>query len=459
MMLLRVKGSVIILIFTFKCIIFCDGEQLQNEDPTVTISIDKSTINSSNQTEHNETNVPTKLAFRWPPTSFDVQTSDGFLLKIFRLSSEFSNSGTEYCPVLLVHGMFQSSDRFLKQKQDQNLAFKLQDLGYDVWLFNARGNKYSRRHVRLDPEKNSSDYFDFSYEEIGYFDLAATVDFILSTTGFKKLHYISYGFGGTFFLVLNSLLPLYNDKFDRAFLMAPVAYSGRMPNTALQKQLLLHEQLYNDLKDAQVLELFPYYNDEENVQFDASMCLGLKKYEVLCNKMEIAKMMDLNVTQNSKEATRGGSTKILIHFAQNVKRKVFSRFDYGDGKNKQMYGHRGSSPKYALEAITVLTVIIFASTDEMIDEDDIYELASNITNVKLRKVERPQFRHDDFIAGQDVMHDVYNIIIEDLPENKKYITPDQKKKTNKSLSWWVVLIFFGVGLAMVIFICIKIFRC
>ncbi|XP_063394902.1 lipase 3-like [Cydia fagiglandana] len=454
MMLL--KDCVIILILTLKSILLCDAEQLQKEDPTVT-SIDKSTINSPNQTEHNETNVSTKLTVRWPSTSFDVQTSDGFLLKIFRLSSEFSNADTECCPVLLVHGLYQSSDRFLRRKQEQNLAYKLQHLGYDVWLFNARGNKYSRRHVSLDPEKNPTEFFNYSYEEIGYFDLAATVDFILSTTGFKKMHYISYGMGGTFFLVLNSLLPSYNDKFDRAFLMAPVAYSGRMPNTALQKQLLLHERLYSDLKQAKVYELFPYYNDEDNMEFIPSMCLGSENYKLICDKMQIAKIMELNDTKNSKEATRGGSIKTLIHFAQNVEKKKFLRFDNGDNNNKEVYGRRGNPPEYSLKAITVLTVLIFAPTDEMIDEDDIYELASNMTNVTLRKVERPKFKHDDFIAGQDVMHDVYKSIIEDLSESKKHETPDQKKKTNKSFTWWIGLIILGVGLAIIIFICIKIF--
>ncbi|XP_061708428.1 lipase 1-like [Cydia pomonella] len=407
------KGCDIMLILTLKSMLLSDAEQLQKEDRTVP-SIDNITIISPNQTEHNQTIVPSKLAFRRPPTSFDVQTSDGYLLKIFRISSEFINGDTEYCPVLLVHGMYQSSDRFLKQKQDQNLAYKLQDLGYDVWLFNARGNKYSRRHVNLDPEKNASIFSNYSFEEIGYFDLAATVDFILPTTGFKKLHYISYGLGGTFFLVLNSLLPSYNVKFDRAFLMAPIAYSGRMPNTALKKQLLLHEKLYTDLKKAEVYELFPYYDDEDNVQFTSSMCLGLKKYEIICNKMQIHKIMDLNATNNRKEATRAGSIKTLIHFAQNVEKKVFRRFDYVD--NKLIYGYRGHPPEYSLQAVTVRTVIIFAPTDEMIDEDDIYELASNMTNAKLRKVERPEFKHDDFIAGEEVMHDVYNSIIEDLPE-------------------------------------------
>ncbi|XP_047985695.1 gastric triacylglycerol lipase-like [Leguminivora glycinivorella] len=465
------NGGVIILILTLRSIFICDAEQVQEEqveesttdttvksidkitiqveESTTVKSTDKITIDSSDEPERHGDNLPRKISSRRPPTSYDVQTSDLYLLKLFRLSSEFSKADIEFCPVLLVHGMYQSSDRFLAQKEDQNLAHKLQDLGYDVWLFNARGNRYSRRHITLDPDKESQKFSNYSFEEIGYFDLAASVDFILSRTGFKKLHYISYGLGGTFFLVLNSLLPMYNERFDRAFLMAPIALSGEMRNTALRKELINHKILYRDLKEAKVYEIFPYDYEKEKVQFVSTMCLGSEKYEAICKEINVQGMLGIHHYNNSKVATRGGSTKTLIHWAQNIDKKDFRRFDYVSA-NRDVYGKRGDAPSYDFTAVTVRTTLIYTPTDEMIAEHDIKELAKRMINANIRKVERPNFKHDDFMDGPDVMHDVYNTIIEYLPENKKYVTEKEEKKADK-FPWWIGLIIFGVALAIVVY--------
>lgn len=48
------------------------------------------------------------------------------------------------------------------------------DAGYDVWLSNLRGNKYSRQHVLLDPD-NDKEFWDFSYPEHAKYDLPAMV--------------------------------------------------------------------------------------------------------------------------------------------------------------------------------------------------------------------------------------------------------------------------------------------
>lgn len=40
-------------------------------------------------------------------------------------------------------------------------AFRLADLGYDVWLGNIRGNTYSRKHLHMNPGSHEA-YWKFS---------------------------------------------------------------------------------------------------------------------------------------------------------------------------------------------------------------------------------------------------------------------------------------------------------
>lgn len=55
-----------------------------------------------------------------------------------------------------------------------NLPFILAKHGYDVWLGNARGNKYSQYHVHLSP--NHQPFWNFSLNEFAMRDLPDTVD-------------------------------------------------------------------------------------------------------------------------------------------------------------------------------------------------------------------------------------------------------------------------------------------
>jgi lysosomal acid lipase/cholesteryl ester hydrolase len=77
--------------------------------------------------------------------------------------------------VLLYHGFLMSSEVWVANQDEQcNLPFVLARNGYDVWLGNARGNKYSQYHVNLSPRHQA--FWEFSINEFAMRDLPDTVD-------------------------------------------------------------------------------------------------------------------------------------------------------------------------------------------------------------------------------------------------------------------------------------------
>ena len=66
--------------------------------------------------------------------------------------------------------------------KNESIGFILADKGYDVWFGNSRGNIHSLKHIKYDHEKDLKEFWDFSFEEIGLYDLPAKIDFIINLT-------------------------------------------------------------------------------------------------------------------------------------------------------------------------------------------------------------------------------------------------------------------------------------
>lgn len=100
--------------------------------------------------------------------------------------------------------------------------FVLAEQGYDVWLGNNRGTRYSMNHMTLDPK--SAEFWRFSQEELGLGDLPAFIDYILDKTGQEKLTYIGHSMGTTQMFVAGSLNPDYfREKVNLFVGLGPIA--------------------------------------------------------------------------------------------------------------------------------------------------------------------------------------------------------------------------------------------
>lgn len=107
-------------------------------------------------------------------------------------------------------------------------AYLLSDNGYDVWLGNSRGNDHSLQHKTFSP--NSKQFWNFSWHEIGFYDLPAMINAILRKTEKSRLFYVGHSQGTTALLVLLSLQPEFNQKIIQAHLMAPAVFMENIPS-------------------------------------------------------------------------------------------------------------------------------------------------------------------------------------------------------------------------------------
>lgn len=154
----------------------------------------------------------------YPAEKHEVQTEDGYLLSIYRLPQRDMQRSNRKV-MLLMHGMTSAAQAFLTFGKKGSAAYQYYDAGYDIWIGNNRGNTYSRHHVKLDP--NKLEFWNFSWHEMGVYDLPAMIDYILMHTNQTQLAYVGHSQGVTCAFVMLSELPQYNQKISVLHAMTP----------------------------------------------------------------------------------------------------------------------------------------------------------------------------------------------------------------------------------------------
>lgn len=154
-----------------------------------------------------------------------VVTEDGYILGIWRIPGSLTyqnDANEEKPPVLFGHGLEGDMMTWVIQLPEFKPALVLARQGYDVWMCNNRGSRFSLAHTTLDPK--SFEYWQFSWEEMGTKDTPAVIDYILSQTGKSQLSYIGHSEGTTQIMAGAALIPdFYKEKLNLAILLAPPA--------------------------------------------------------------------------------------------------------------------------------------------------------------------------------------------------------------------------------------------
>lgn len=163
-----------------------------------------------------------------------IKTYDGYILELHRLYRNGTFGELKSKSVVLgMHGMTSSSMEYIVMGPELGLGYYFVEKGYDVWLGNARGNKFSSKHETLHP--NMTKYWEFSWDLIATIDLPAIIDYVLKTSKKESLHYVGYSQGGALPILLVSSKPEYNSKFKTLSLLAPSVYMSYTTSPLMKK--------------------------------------------------------------------------------------------------------------------------------------------------------------------------------------------------------------------------------
>ncbi|KAJ9686567.1 hypothetical protein PVL29_015445 [Vitis rotundifolia] len=341
-----------------------------------------------------------------------VTTQDGYILSVQRIPvGRSGEASAERAPVLLQHGLLMDGITWLLLPPDQSLAFMLADSGFDVWIANTRGTKYSRGHTSLDPWDSA--FWDWSWDELVSYDLPASFQYVHDQTR-QKLHYVGHSLGTLIALAAfsqNQLLSMSRS----AVLLSPIAYVGQMTSPLARNAAdnFIAETLYRLGLD----EFDP--RGEAVVNLLKAIC---KKPGVDCTDL-LTSFTGQNCCLNSsivdvflEHEPQSTATKNTIHLSQMIREGTLAMYDYKDeDENMEHYG-QPTPPVYNMKTIPndLPLFLSYGGQDALSDVNDVQILLESLKDHdgdKLVVQYREDYAHADYVMASNAKQAVYDPLI------------------------------------------------
>ncbi|CEO95340.1 Lipase [Plasmodiophora brassicae] len=365
--------------------------------------------------------TPAQVVGYWgyPAEEHRVDTDDGFTLSVLRIPRGRNQHHLEEsrAPVILQHGLLDCAMGWIANLPNQSLAFMLADAGFDVWLPNNRGNRLSPSNCQTD------ECWEFSFHQMGMFDMPACVNYVLRITGHESLSFVGHSEGTTQAFIGLSETAALNSKINLFIGLAPVAFVGHQSSKILKA-----------LMEADVVYLIDLFRLKS---FNRECWLETFLGKRLCHgegALECAHMLtflmgedDHNMWHN-KNTSRidvytshdpaGTSVFNLKHWSQMASTGEFKRYDFGKRRNLEIYGSE-SPPAYDLGRIKVPMAFFTGGNDALSDPVDVRATMSALDPAKIVfSTGIPYYDHIDFIWGLDAADLVYKPVVDLLRRHR-----------------------------------------
>lgn len=358
--------------------------------------------------------------YGYPVEVHVVESEDGYQTTLHRIPYGRKNDTVGKRPIVFIqHGIMCSSDVWVYSGPETDLPFILADNGYDVWLGNSRGNYYADRHSNKSLTK--AQYWDFSWHEMGYYDIPAVIEYILNETEETEIYYIGHSMGSTMFLVMASTRPEYNDKVKFMIALGPVGmlqkFSTVTQNVLVPFYLVLGEvmQVINRYQLLPRTLLRTYLIN--------LVCKDGMPTQFLCKQIAFGLAGESHEQYNASalpvilsHVPAGCSENQVLHFWQTMHKEKFQQRDLGIEGNQRKY-NQSEPPEYDLSNIKTPISIYYAENDAIAPVKGVLQLAKSLPNlVGLHAIPLKTFNHFDFTWGLDANRLLYDDIVRELNE-------------------------------------------
>ncbi|KAF2453955.1 Alpha/Beta hydrolase protein [Lineolata rhizophorae] len=335
-----------------------------------------------------------------------VQTGDGYLLGLHRLGwrrgeedrrVNCGEGSLQKKVVYMHHGLMMNSEVWVCMTETERiLPFALVERGYDVWLGNNRGNKYSKKCVNCAPTEIN--FWNFSIDQFAFHDIPDSIDYILKTTAQPSLSYVGFSQGTAQAFATLSIHPTLNDKVDVFIALAPA-----MSPPGLRGGIV------NSLVKASPEVLFLAFGRRALLS-SATMWQALLYPPIFVRFIDIGLAFlfgwkTKNITPHQKLAAYPHlysytSTKSVVHWFQIIGNSTFQMYDdelpptmFSVGDGRKYY----KVAKFPTRNIKTPIVMVYGGADSLVDINVMLKELPRHTVVK----EVPHYEHLDFLWAAD----------------------------------------------------------
>lgn len=349
-----------------------------------------------------------------------VFTKDGYRLHLFRVHNKQNVQNKK--PVFLQHGIVDSSDSFAFTEKDDPITTFLADYGYDVWLGNQRGNKYS--HTHKNPDITRKEFFSYTMDEMAKYDIPTVLDYVYKKSE-KKIIYIGHSLGNSqMFASLSDkkTTKFVHDRLQLFIAVAPVVYLHKIHS--LTTQILSHfaSNFVFFSKLIGYYEIFPSRcakHTETKIESFICQLLGKDCINLLPGFM-LTKLDYMPDMKNFlMHYPSGSSAKLMQYFSQimNSDKPRFQKFDYKRKKNWKVYG-QPIPPQYDLRIIKAKMNFIHFAEDKLSTREDAKSILKLVPkNNKVKEYTIPGWEHMSIFWAKD-RSPLFKILKEILDQNK-----------------------------------------